>query len=209
MDSTVFVWIAIVPAILVLQIYLLGRKMSQPEKMMRPMEKGLTPFQERTLAKYMDWLVSVNLKYCTSFRFGVAQVVVFQQDNEPRFLSFMFHRKLTFTIETWLEDLTIYETATSGNGDLFPRPGSYAESFRDISAQEAWHRHLEGETYLTRKFGFRWIPLKRPYEEILLDAIRLRMTYNRAQLLWPVRVLYRYFVTRRRIVNRTIAQQFP
>jgi hypothetical protein len=209
MDYRPWLWVAAVPAVLVGQIYLLGRKMSEPEKMISPVMGGLNPHQEQTISQYKDWLDSVNLRYLINFKFGSILVAVYQQGNEPRFFSFLFHQKLTFQIESYLEDLTILDTGTSGNGGLFPRPGAYAQSLPNLSPQEAWQRHLEGEAYLTKKSGYVWVPLKKPYEQILPEAMRLRMKYNRTQLFWPFRVLYRYFVTRRRIQNRTIAQQFP
>ena len=207
MDYTLL-WIAAVPVFLVGQIYLLGRKMSAPEKMMRPITGGLNPNQEQTLSQYKDWLASVNLEFRNCHQFGSIQSAVFQQRNKPRFFSFRFHKKLTFNAESYLEDLTVLDTSTSGSLGLFPRPGAFAQDFPNFSPQEVWQPHLEGETYLTKKFGFVWIPLKQPYEQILLEAMRLRMKCNRSQTFWPFRVLYRYFVTRHSVKNRTIKQQF-
>jgi hypothetical protein len=209
MDYTPWLLIAAVPVVLVGQIYLLGRKMSAPEKMIHPIMGGLTPHQEQTISQYKDWLDSVNLRFLTNFQFGSILVAVYHQENKPRFFSFLFHQKLTFQIESYLEDLTILDTGTSGNGGLFPRPGAYAQSLPNLSPQEAWQRHLEGEAHLSKKFGYVWIPLKKSYEQILPEAMRLRMKYNRSQLFWPLRVLYRYFVTRHQIKNKTIVQQFP
>lgn len=209
MDYTVFVWIAIVPAVVVLQIYLLGLKMSEPEKMMRPIKTGLTPFQKQALEKYMPWLNSVNLSCCTSFQFGSIQAVVFQQGDLPRYLSFMFHKRLTFAAESYLGDLTILDTSNSGSLGLFPRPGAYAQSLPGLPPEQLWEKHLEGEAQLTKKFGYRWVPLHRSYEDLVIPAMRVRMAYNRSQLFWPFRVLCRYAWTRHRIRNRTIAQQFP
>jgi len=209
MDYTPWLWIGALPIVLVGQIYLLGRKMSDPEKMIQPIMGGLNHDQEEILSRYRDWLASVELEHRTNFRFGSIVTAVYQQRNQPRFFSFLFHQKVTFQIESYLEDLTILDTGTSDSGGLFPRPGAYLQSLPSLSPQEAWQRHLEGEAHLSKKFGYVWVPLKTPYEQLLPAAIRLRMKYNRSQLFWPIRVLYRYFVTRRRILNKTIAQQFP
>jgi hypothetical protein len=209
MDYTPLLWIAAAPAAILGQIYLQGRKMSEPEKMLRPIAGGLTTQQAEIISRHKDWLASVGLEFRTSFQFGIIRVAVFQQGNQPRFFSFMFHQRITFSVESYLEDLTILDTSTSGSLGLFPRPGSYAQSFPNISSEEAWRRHLEGEAHLTRKFGFSWVPLHRSYEEIMLAAMRVRMKYNRSQPFWPLRVLYRYAVTRHRIANRSIVQQFP
>jgi hypothetical protein len=209
MNYTPLLWIGALPAVLIGKIYLLGRRMSQPEKMIRPTPGGLTTQQQQTIAYYNEWLASAKLQFRTAFKFGSVQVAVFQQEDQPRFFSFLFHQRVTFSAESYLEDLTILDTSNSGSLGLFPRPGAYAQSFPNISAQELWRKHQEGEAYLTQKFGFRWVPIKRTYEELVTEAMRIRMKYNRSQFLWPVRVLYRYFVTRHVIANRTIAQQFP
>jgi hypothetical protein len=205
MDHTLF-WIAIIFLILVGQIYLLGRKMSEPQKMLR-ITGGLSPYQQQMLSPYEDWLASVNLEFRYCHQFGNIQSALFQQRNEPRFFSFRFHQRLTFNAESYLEDLTVLDTSTSGSMGLFPRPGAFAQDFPNASPQEVWQRHLVAEAFLTKKFGFVWAPLKQPYEQILLEAVRLRMKYNRSQTLWPLRVLYRYFTTRYLLRNRSIEQQ--
>jgi hypothetical protein len=209
MDNVILIWLAIVPVAIVGQIYLLGRRMSSPEKMIKPTTSGLSQLQQGTIDYYQDWLTSVNLEFCTAFRFSKIDVVVFQQRDKPRYLSFMFHKQLVFGAESYLADLTVLDTGTSNSGGLFPRPGAYGQGFPGISVVEAWQRHLEAEEYLSAKFGYDWKPLSRPYLEILAEAMRLRMKYNRSQFLWPFRVLYRFAVTRHLRANRTIAQQFP
>jgi hypothetical protein len=208
-DHTSFLWLAVVPVILIGQVYVLGVRMSKPERMLRPIKQGLSAAQEAALLRYKDWLASVGLEFRTSFQFGSIRVAVFQQGNQPRFFSFMFHQRLTYCAESYLDDLTCLDTCTSGDLGLFPRPGSYAQSFPNLSPEEAWDRHLEGEAHLSRRFGYVWVPLTKLYEDIMLEAIRLRMRHNRGQSLWPLRVLYRYAVMRKRLANRTIAEQFP
>jgi hypothetical protein len=209
MDSFLVIWVAVAPIILVLRIYFLGRKMSEPEKMLRPIKGGLNLFQLQTIARHRQWLASVNLEFHAAFQFGSIQTVVFTQAGKPRSLAMLFHKSVTFCAESQMEDLTLLETSNSGNSGMFPRPGAYAQSFPGIAVQEIWQRHLEGEAYLTQKFGYDWKPLSQPYMDYLAPAMRLRMRHNRAQFLWPFRVLYRFFWTRFRIRNRTIAQQFP
>lgn len=209
MKYTPFLWVGALPVFLIGQIYLLGRKMSEPQKMLRITPNGLSDQQREAISHYNDWLASTNLEFRVDFQFGAIHAAVFQQKNQPRFFSFLFHQRMTFSAESYLEDLTILDTSNSGSLGLFPRPGAYAQSFPSISAQEVWERHLAGEAHLSKKFGFRWAPLKRDYEDLVVEAMRIRMKYNRSQLFWPIRVLYRYFITRHRIANRTIMQQFP
>jgi hypothetical protein len=209
MDYETLLLIGVLPLMLIGQIYLLGRKMSTPEKMMSPITTPLSSHQREVISRHSDWLNSVNLEFRTAFKFGAIHAVVFQQKDQPRFFSFMFHQKITFSASSSMDDLTTLDTSNSGDIGLFPRPGAYAQSFPGISAQETWQRHLEGEAHLTKMFGYQWVPIKRSIEEMVLDGTRIRMQYNRSQSFWPVRVLYRYFITRRRMANRTIMQQFP
>lgn len=209
MDFTLLLLVGAVPAVLVGQIYLLGRRMSQPEKIMHPTTGDLSELQQRTISGYQEWLRSEGLEFCTSFKFGFIQVVVFQQGQLPRFFSFLFHKEVTFGTESYLEDLTILDTSNSATLGMFPRPGAYAQNFPKAPAQEVWRRHLDGEAHLSKKFGFNWVPIAKSYEELFMAAVRVRMKHNRSQLLWPFRVLYRYVVTRHSGANRPIATQFP
>jgi hypothetical protein len=206
------IFLAAFPTLLVGQIYALGVKMSKPEKMMQPFPDGLNalnPAQRQTIEAHQEWLNSENLQFRACFRFGAITVATYQQANQPRFFSFMFHQRTTFSAETYWEHLTLLDTSSSGSLGLFPRPGSYAQSFPGVSAEETWGRHLEGEAYLAQKFNFPAAHITRPYVELVVSAMRMRMQHNRSQSFWPFRVLYRYFVTRNQIANRTVMQQFP
>src|ERR1043166_1709828 len=123
-DYTPLLWIAAVPAIVAGQIYVLGRKMSRPELMMRPIAGGLNSRQQQILLSYKDWLASVNLELRTSFQFGMIQAAVFQQADQARFFSFLFHQTTTFGAGSSLEALTVLDTSGSADGGVFPRPGA-------------------------------------------------------------------------------------
>jgi hypothetical protein len=208
MDYTPYLYLGAIPAVLIGQIYFLGVRMSNPEKMIKPRPGGLGDSEKAFIASYDPWLAAERLQFRTAFRFGAINVAVYQQENQPRYFSFLFHQRVTFSAESYLEDLTILDTSNSGSLGLFPRPGAYAQSFPGISAEELWKRHLEGESHLTMRFGYHFEPLGRSYEDLVIPAMRLRLQYNRTQFLWPVRVLYRFFVTRYTIRHKTIAQQF-
>jgi hypothetical protein len=202
--------ILVMPTILVVQIYFRVRKMSEPEKMMKPITGGLNPEQLNQLLPYKDWLISTGLEYRTGFQFGSITAGVFQQGNQPRFLMFRFHPKLTFSAESYGTNHTDLDTSTHNSIGVMPRPGAYGQSFPDISSpQEMWQLHLEGEAHLTKKFGVAWLPLNQPYDQVAMESLRIRITHTRSQLFWPFRVLYRVLVTRHRVANRTIALQFP
>jgi hypothetical protein len=209
---TLIILCVVFPGLLLGQIYALGLKMSAPEKMMQPFPDGLnalTPLQRQTIEEHQEWLNSENLQFRACFRFGAITVATFQQGAQPRFFSFMFHQRTTFSAETYWQNLTLLDTSSSGSLGLFPRPGSYAQSFPGISAEGTWGRHLEGEAYLAEKFKFPAAQITRPYVDLVVSAMRIRMQHNRSQSFWPFRVLYRYFVTRNQIANRTVMQQLP
>jgi hypothetical protein len=203
-------FLAAVPLLVVVQVYLLVLKMSEPEKMMRPLTGGLTAYEQQVLANHREWLASCNLQYLTSFQFGSIRVAVFQQQGAQRFFSFYFHKQLSYSIETYFDDLTSFDTGTSGNIGMFPvRPGNYKQSFPGIRADEAWQRHLEGEDYLRAKFGFQFRPLSQPYQQTLVNVMRLHMRHVRSLFLWPFRALYWYAFKRGKMANRSIQMQYP
>ena len=205
----VLIFVIGAPLMIMAQIYLLVMKMSEPEKMIKPIAGGLSQADQNRLLQYRDWLASENLQLRTTFRFGPMQIIVFQHGDLPRYFLFNFHKRLTYGAESYLADLTVLDSTASNAIGLFPRPGGYAQSFPGITPQELWRRHLEGEAHLTAKFGYHWQPMGGEYEDILVDAARLRMQVVRSQSFWPARVLYRFFVTRPKLLNKTIAQQYP
>lgn len=209
MDYTPLIILAAAPLAIVLQVYLLVLKMSEPEKMIRALD-GLTPYEQSVLATHREWLAYCNLQYLTSFQFGSIRVAVFQQQGAQRFFSFYFHKKLSYSIETYFDDLTCLDTGTSGSIGMFPaRPGNYKQSFPDVRADVAWQRHLEAEEYLKAKFGFTFRPLSQPYQQTLINVMRLHMRHVRSHFLWPFRALYWYACKRGKMANKPIQMQFP
>jgi hypothetical protein len=210
MDYTTILFIAAAPLIVATQVALLVRKMSEPEKMMRPVPNGISPDKQKILLDYKNWLAERDLEYLTSFQFGVIQAAVFKQRNAQRFFNFNFHQKVTFDVESRFDEVSSIETATSGSTGMFPPcPGTYRQSFPNVSADDAWRRHLEGETYLIKKFGLEWKPLTKPYEQVLLNSMRAHMQYVRSIPFYAFRALYWFAVTRRVMANKSVQQQFP
>lgn len=209
MDYTSLGFLAFAPVLVIGQIYLQVRKMSEPEKMMwRP--EGLSADKQELLLQHKDWLAANNFQYLTIFQFGSIQVAVFQQVNTQRFFSFNFHQQLSHDLVTLFDDVNGLTTATNNNVGMFPvPPGSYKQGFPDASVEEAWRRHLEAEAYLIRKFGIVQRPLTLTYEQGVLEGIRQHMNYVRSIPLWPVRSLYWYAVMRKRMANRSVQQQYP
>lgn len=203
------IWIGAGVVILIGGIYVLGRKMSEPEKMLRLLPIGLMSQQQQTIVQHQAWLSSIGLEFQVAFQFGAIHAAVFKQKGQARYFSFLFHGSTTFSVETHFEDQQEFDSSNSGSLGLFPRPGAFAQSFPGLSAEELWKRHLEGETYLMQRFGLKPLNTNRPYVETFFELTRIRMQYVRSQSFWPVRVLYRFFVTRRRMVNRTVMQNYP
>jgi hypothetical protein len=209
-DNLYWLILVVLPFLIAGQVYFLARKMSEPEKMLIP--SGLDVDKQQILSGYQAWLSANNFYPVASFQFSRIQVATFQQKDSQRFFSFTFHQRLTFSIETYFDDTdcTCLDTGTSGSTGMFPqRPHQYEQSFPNASADEAWRRHLEAEPYLIKKFGIQWKPLTVPYEQILLKAMRLRMQYVRSIPFYPFLALYWYFVSRSRMANRSIQQQYP
>ena len=211
MDYMPLYILAVAPFLIVIQVYFLVRKMSEPEKMMKPIERGLGPSKEQFIGSHKAWLDSQQLEWLTCFQFSIIQSAVFQQRGTQRFFIFHFHQqKITYEVESRFEEDSHLETSTSGNSGMFPaRPKVFKQSFPGLTPEQAWARHLEGEAYLMQKFGLTWRPLNQPYEQVLLNSLRMTMMYVRSIPFYPFRALYWFFVTRFAVRNKSVQQQFP
>ena len=92
-DNSSLLLIAAMPFIIAGQVYLLVRKMSEPENMMHSLPGGLSADKQQILSNYQDWLNANDLQHLTSFQFGSIQVATFRQRDAQRFFSFYFHKK--------------------------------------------------------------------------------------------------------------------
>jgi len=210
MDYTPILFVAAVPLVIAFQVYILVRKMSEPENMLKPIVGGLSADKEQYIASQGAWLESHGLQRLTSFQFGAIQSVVFQQKGAQRFFTLLFHQKITFEIESRFDEMTFLETATSGSTGMFPaRPGAYKQSFPGATPEQAWQRHLDGEAYLIQKFGIQWRALNLPFEQMLIQSLRASMLYVRSIPFYPFLALYWFFVSRQLCRNKTVQQQFP
>jgi len=208
--ASLLIHIVLPLAIVVVVTFILVMKMSAPEKMMRPLTEGLSLYEQQVLTNHREWLACCNFEYLTSFQFGSIRVAVFQQKGEQRFLSFYFHKKLSFSFETYFDDLTTLDTSTSGSVGMFPpRPGNFKQSFPNVRADQAWQRHLEAEEHLRLKFGFSFRPLSQPYVQTLIHLMRLQIQHVRSRSFWPFRAIYWYHFKRDLLANKTIQMQYP
>ncbi len=209
-DHFYLVIIAAAPFIIAGQVYLLVRKMSEPENMFQSLPGGLDPNKQRLLTGHQSWLDANSFYPVATFQFGIIQVAAFRQKDTQRFFLFNFHKRLTFCADTYFSDDTGFETSNSGATGMFPkRPGKYAQSFPGIAPDELWRRHLEAETYLVNRLPIVQKSLSMPYEQLLLHNLRLEMQYVRSIPLYPFRALYWFAVARKRMANRSIQQQYP
>jgi hypothetical protein len=209
MDYTLLGFVALAPVLVMGHFYTAVKRMSEPEKMMRRLE-GLSADKQKLLLRHKDWLEANDFQYLTSFQFGSIQVAAFQQANTQRFFNFNFHQQLTFDLVTQFDDLNGLTTATSNHVGMLPvESGSYKQGFPNASVEDAWHRHLEAEEYLIRKFGIVQQPLTMDLQQCIMEGIRRQVRYVRSIPLWPVRSLYWFAVTRKRMANRSVQQQYP
>jgi hypothetical protein len=211
MNPFLLVFIPALPAMLVLNIYILGRRMRNPESMITMKQPPLPSQVQRALVQHELWLTTASFEFVTSFSFGTIFSVVYRQSVQPRFLSFHFQQnsqRPLFDLETYFEDGAILDTETSGMSGLYPRPGAYAQGFPQCSLEYIWTRHLEAEAYLIGRFNLVPRAVTRPYTEELCRAMRVRVEYNLSQSFWPCRVLYRYFTTMRLRRNKSVMELY-
>lgn len=191
-------------------VYALTLSMSNPEKMLHNLSPSQLDQCNWRIQQYIPWLASLDLQFLTAFRFGSIKALVYKQTHAPRYFTFHFHEgRLTLGIQSYFQDGKAVETATSGDSGMHPLPGLYKQSFPDLSPEEAWHRHLEGEAHFINTHGFVLTPLATEFKQALCDEIRATMRYTRSQSFWPFRQYYRFFVTRHRLRNRSVAERYP
>jgi hypothetical protein len=209
MEYTLFFIIA-APLFMAGATYLQVRAMSTPEKMMRPIAGGLSSEKQQIVLDHKEWLTSKNLHYITSFQFGSTQVAAFQQTATSRFFCFYFGPSFSYDIMSIFDDTNGLTTASNTGIGMFPfEPGTYKQGFPQLGPDLLWQRHMEAEAHLINKFGFRWQPLTKTFEQMTLDAIRRQMLHVRSIPLYPFRAIYWFTVKRKQMANRTIQQQYP
>lgn len=89
---------------------------------------------------------------------------------------------------------------------LPPRPGAYVQSFSELSLDEQWGRHIEGENYLMDQGGAQLEPFEQPFDEALLTAVRQQLDYVRSIPLWYLHAPLWFFVRRSQYHNRSLEQ---
>src|ERR1044071_6305208 len=115
MVSFIVTFLVIFPLIFTLQMYLLFKKLSEPEKVLKPIG-GLHNDLIQIISKHIQWLKSHNLERITGYEFSGVQVVVFQERDTQRFFCFMKSLIGTsFSITSRFDEKTMLETGTSGN----------------------------------------------------------------------------------------------
>jgi hypothetical protein len=213
MDFIILVVIFLVgmPVLVVVSVYKIVVKMSEPEKMMQPMSVNqMSPDRQQIVAQHRDWLGAQGYHFLTNFRFGTIDVAVFQQTNAPRFFNLYFHQTVSYDLISRFSEADGLTTATSKSVGMFPRmPGQYKQSFPGASADAALQRHYDAEAWLVQRKGIQWQQVNKSYEQCLVDVMRREMQFVRAIPLWPVRSLYWYAFMRGKMANVSIQQQYP
>ncbi|HUS34907.1 MAG TPA: hypothetical protein VM680_06105 [Verrucomicrobiae bacterium] len=210
MDAQIVLLIVAALTFPLVPAYFLTLQMSRPEKMIHNLSPSELDQCNWRIQQHQSWLASVNLQFLTAFRFGSIKALVYKQYNAPRYFTFHFHEaRCTFGVQSYFQDGKAVETATSGDTGMHPLPGLYKQSFPGLSPEEAWRRHLEGEAHFINIHGFVHTPLTTEFKQALCDEIRATMRYTRSQPFWPFRQYYRFFVTRHRLRNRSVAELYP
>lgn len=109
---------------------------------------------------------------------------------------------------TILGDQLGVTTGTSRDGQLLPqRPGSYIQTFSDLTVPQLYTRHLQAEQYLSQRLGVAPDPRRIDFAVELLSAVRQQMSHVRSLALWPLRMPWWYFVRRHRLHERSVIEQ--
>lgn len=103
-------------------------------------------------------------------------------------------------------------TTTRGNhAFVHPRPpGSHIQGFLNLSLEQLWARHLEGELFLVDHRQLRPAPLPAQWQDAVVrieHGLRRQGAHVKATPLFWLKAPWWFFVKRHGMTNRTIAQQ--
>lgn len=99
-------------------------------------------------------------------------------------------------------------TGSADGGQLIPRrPGSYCQTFSQLSIDDLWARHVDMENYLIDEGGAELVRLDVSFKEKLAESMREEIGFLRQIRLWPLRAIYWYFTRRKARHNLSIQEQ--
>ena len=99
-------------------------------------------------------------------------------------------------------------TCDTMDGNLFPAfPGSYKQSFSNISLDHLWAHHIEMENYLMDKGKAQLLERDVSFEQDFNEATQKQIKFIRSLPFWPFRGAYWYFIRRRIWHNKSIKTQ--
>jgi hypothetical protein len=136
-------------------------------------------------------------------------LAAWQRGQEPTFLChYIVQSKSLLDFVTQFERGVGLTTNNSKDGHVTHRPpGSYLQSFPNLSMDEILRHHDEMRQYLISAGGAEVLRRVRPFEEVFPEEIQRQTRYVRSLPLWTLRSVYRFYVTRYLWNNLSIRDQ--
>jgi hypothetical protein len=198
-------------ALVLFSIYQGGRKMLKaPEVIPKP---ELAPLMISSLPPATKaFLESKGFRFSEAYQFHQTRFAIWMQASGGlplRLFSVMkTNENTTCELMTHFSDEASLTTTRSGSAFVFPRFwGSFLQSFPSATLEKLWESHLQGEESLRKQWAIPVAPCVKPLPEAIREDVVKQMTYVTSLPLWPVQVLYRFAVTRPRMLNRPIWKQ--
>lgn len=154
------------------------------------------------LQKGFDTLIGMYV-----FKLGAAAILsVWRHRKHPTYFSVIFTggKPILHFLTEFSENLDL----TTGNVNhfhLLPQPpGHYVQTFRKLSLDDLFERHMAAARYLTTKGGVKVRPVSRSFEETFTSGEAVQGAYVQSLSLWLLRVPYWCFLRKALYHNKTI-----
>lgn len=118
--------------------------------------------------------------------------------------------KVTCEFVTDLSNEGALTTSNSMDSWLYPtRPGKYKQTFQGADLDSLYQRHVASLTFLGERKNLHVINRPEPIADLITESTRKQNAFIQTLPFWKFRGAYWFFVQRRVMNNKSIADQYP
>ena len=180
-------------------------------RIMRGIE--LVPVQRATPAEG-TWALSHGFSFIGSFETRKtpinSKVFSWIHTTSPTFFCvYLFGGQRAFDFVTDFERDVSLTTASSGDGQMFPRPSMwYQEALPGRSLDQLWAAHQDSKAFLVGVGGATASRTAPPFLESFVKECRRQMEFVSQIPFYPIRGLHWFLIRKRKFKNVSIRQQY-
>ncbi len=214
-----WLWIVVlivgfVPAMVTVVTYMSIKRMSRPDLSLEPAAESAWKAGFNLVREHTDWADREGFDWVGAYVFEGMQrmfVAAWLHREYPVYFCIYHHPQTETTVYDFV---SLYEgdrgltTGNTADAVFIPQPpDSYVQAFTDKTLDELWDMHLVSEQYVLDRLHLQPKRIDKPFDQVVIGAIRKQMGYVQSMVFWPLRTAWWYFVRRGQRVNLTIEQQ--